>query len=118
MNGQCLNCGHYELSHYREDAFQVRACLLCKCVSLDEDGFRVHTYKSVPLIMDTQPDPNMSLVLCKCGKSPCKHNPEVVSYWAVGEHRPMTKAMLFYLHFKDSPEPENIPNIDDWEPGE
>ncbi len=40
------------------------------------------------------------------------------SVYAIGEHRPMTKAMLFYLHFKDSPEPENIPNIDDWEPGE
>ncbi len=84
----------------------------------NEDGFRIHTYRNAPLITDTKPDPSVSLVLCKCGKSPCKHNPEVASYWAVGEHRPMTKAMLFYLHFKDSPEPENIPDIDDWEPGE
>ncbi len=45
-------------------------------------------------------------------------DPEAVDYgFGAGELAPMSKAMLFFLHFKDSPEPENIPNIDDWHPG-
>ncbi len=31
--------------------------------------------EKVRRITDTKPDPSISLVLCKCGKSPCKHNP-------------------------------------------
>lgn len=44
--------------------------------------------------------------------------PDAVDYgFAAGEHRPMSKAMLFFLHFKDSPEPENIPkSVADWHP--
>ncbi len=44
----------------------------------DEDHHYVYfSGIRVRRITDTKPDPSISLVLCKCGKSPCRHNPGV-----------------------------------------